>query len=252
MKNNENESIEREEKRVIISSTGDLQEYDEHISTMGSANISGGKTNKSIRISGSGTINGDLVCNGLTTSGSLKGSGNLTVHGDISSSGSFNIAGYLTGDESADFSGSTQIGNLIKIQGSLIVSGSFKAGHFVRGEQEVKFSGSSEINGNLSSEKSISIDGSTYIEGNVVAEEVLFGVSREKIKKQHYKIHGSILAKNNVDVIRTHVEGDIKGKAVTIGPGSEILGTVYYVDNVEIDKKAKLANEPTQIKLDEL
>ncbi len=252
MKNNENESIKREEKRVIISSTGDLQEYDEHISAMGSAKISGGKTNKSIRISGSGTINGDLVCNGLTTSGSLKGSGNLTVHGDISSSGSFNIAGSLTGDESADFSGSAQIGNLINIQGSLIASGSFKAGHFVRGEQEIKFSGSSEINGNLSSEKSISIDGSTYIEGNVVAEDVLFGVQREKIRKQHYKIHGSILTKNNVDVIKTHVEGDIKGRNVTIGQGSEILGTVYYVDNIEIDKKAKLANEPTQINLEEL
>jgi len=252
MEKKNDKTNEKIEKRVIVSSSGDMQEYDEHISTMGSAKISGGKTNKSIRISGSGTINGDLVCNGLTTSGSLKGSGNLTVHGDISSSGSFNIAGFLTGDESADFSGSTQIGNLIKIQGSLIASGSFKAGHFVRGEQEVKFSGSSEINGNLSSEKSISIDGSTHIEGNVVAEEVVFGVSREKIRKQHYKIHGSILAKNNVDVIKTHVEGDIKGRTVKIGPGSEILGIVYYVDNVDIDKKAKLANEPTQITSDEL
>ena len=251
MKNNESDSIKKEEKRVIISSTGDLQEYPEHISAMGSAKISGGETNKSIRISGDGTINGDLVCDGLTSSGSLKGSGNLTVHGDVSSSGSFNIAGFLSGDESADFSGSTQIGNLIKIQGSLIVAGSFKAGHFVRGEQEVKLSGSSEINGNLSSEKSISIEGSTHIEGNVVAEDVLIG-SQNKIKKQHYRIHGSILAKNNVNIVRTHVDGDIKGKDITLGRGTEVLGTVYYVENIEIDKKTKLANESIQISLDEL
>ncbi|MFX0001444.1 MAG: hypothetical protein ACFE9Q_15580 [Candidatus Hodarchaeota archaeon] len=251
MKNNDNESIEKVEKRLIISSTGDLQEYDEHISTMGSAKISGGKTNKSIRISGSGTINGDLVCNGLTSSGSLKGSGNLTVHGDVSSSGSFIIAGFLSGDEGADFSGSTQIGNLIKIQRSLIAAGSFKAGHFVRGEQGITLSGSSEINGNLSSEKDINIKGSTHIEGNVVAENVVFG-SQEKIKKQHYRVHGSIHAKNNIDIVRTHVDGDIKGKDIILRRGTEILGNAYYVENIEIDKKVKLAYDPIQIKSNEL
>ena len=252
MKNKDDESIKDAEKRAIISSSGDLTEFEEHVSTSGSAKISEGKINKSIRISGSGQIDGDLICNGITSSGSLKGSGNLTVHGDISSSGSFNIAGTLYGDESADFAGSVEVGNITTIQGSLEVSGTFKAGHFVRGEQGVKFSGSSIIDGNLSSEKSITIDGSTHIEGNVVAEDVLFGVSETMKKKQHFKIHGSIIAKNNVNVIRTHVERDIKGRNVILSQGTEILGTVYYVDNIEIDKKVKLANEPIQIKLDEL
>ncbi|MFX1430951.1 MAG: hypothetical protein ACFFCY_12385 [Promethearchaeota archaeon] len=252
MEKNIAKSNEKIEKRVIVSSSGDIQEFDEHISTMGSAKISGGKTHKSLRVSGSGKINGDLECNGLTSSGTLTGSGNLTSHGDISSSGSFNIAGILSGDESADFSGSTQIGNLVNIQGNLIASGSFETGHFVRAEQGIQLSGSSEINGNLSSDKSIRIDGSTYIEGNVVAEEVMFGASENIKKKQHYKIHGSILAKNKVDIIKTHVEGDIKGKDIKIGKGSEVLGNVYYVDKIEVDKKVKLANEPTQIKLEEL
>ncbi len=252
IKKNEDNSGIKDKKRAVISSSGDLIELQEHVSASGSTNISGGKIDKSIRISGSGIINGDLECNGLTSNGIIKGSGNLTVHGDVSSSGSFNIAGFLTGEEDVDFSGSTEIGNLINIQGSLVVSGSFKAGHFVRGDKGISLSGSSEINGNLSSEKKITIDGTTYIEGNVVAEDVLFGVSREKIKKQHYRIQGSILAKNNVDIIRSHIEGDIKGKEVAIGQGSEILGNIYYVDNIEIDKKAKLANEPTQIDLGEL
>ncbi|MBA7713636.1 hypothetical protein ES703_122642 [subsurface metagenome] len=216
------DSVEKEEKRAMISSSGDLMEFEEHISITGSAKISGGKVKKTIRISGSGVINGDLECDGLTSSGTLKGSGNLTAHGDISSSGSLNIAGFL------------------------------KAGHFVTVDEGIEFSGSSNINGNLSAQKSIKIDGSTKIEGNVVAENVLMGASEGVRKKQHYRIHGSILAKNIVDVNRTHVEGDIKGKDVTIGRGSEILGTVYYVDKIEIDKKAKLANEPTQINLDEL
>ena len=93
------------------------------------------------------------------------------------------LAGFLYGDDGADFSGSTQIGNLVSIQGTLIASGSFKAGHFVRGEQGVTLSGSSTINGNLSSEKKINIEGTTHIEGNVVAEDILIGAS-ETIKKK--------------------------------------------------------------------
>ncbi|MFX1380158.1 MAG: hypothetical protein ACFFA4_13810 [Promethearchaeota archaeon] len=252
MEKKNDKTNEKIEKRVIVSSSGDMQEYDEHISTMGSAKISGGKTHKSLRVSGSGRINGDLECNGLTSSGTLTGSGNLTSHGDISSSGSFNIAGFLYGDQNADFAGSTQIGNLVNIQGNMIVSGSFEVGHFVRGEQGIELSGTSEINGNLSSGKKIRIDGSTYIEGNVVAEDVLFGVSENIKKRQHYRIHGSIHAKNKVDVIKTHVNGDVKGREIKLGKGSEILGNVYYVDKIELDKKVKLNNDPTQIKLDEL
>jgi cytoskeletal protein CcmA (bactofilin family) len=252
MEKKDGESIKKNEKRAIISSTGSLKEFEEHVSISGTAKISGGKINKSIRVSGSGKINGDLECNGLTSSGSLKGSGNLSVHGDVSSAGSFNIAGHLYGDESADFSGSTQIGNLVNVQGTLIASGSFKAGHFVRGEQGVILSGSSTINGNLSSEKKVDIDGTTYIEGNVVAEEIFLGPSENKKRKQHYRIHGSVLAKNIVNVVKTHVEGDVKARDVTIGKGSEVLGTIYYVDNVDIDKKVKISNEPIQIKIEEL
>ncbi|UCD00649.1 MAG: hypothetical protein JSV23_07090 [Promethearchaeota archaeon] len=251
MENKDNDSIKKNEKRAIISSSGDLAEFERHISVSGSAKISGGKVNKSLRISGSGNINGDLECEGLTLSGSLKGSGNVTVHGDLSSSGSFDVAGFLYGDENADFAGSTQVGNILTIQGTLIASGKFKGGNFVRSDQGINFSGSSEINGNLSSEKGININGSTHIEGNVVAEDIIIGVP-EKIKKQHYKIHGSIFAKNNVDVIRSHIDGDIKGKNVKIGRGSEILGNVYYVEKIEINEKTKLSNEPIQIELDEL
>ncbi|MFX1313248.1 MAG: hypothetical protein ACFFHD_11635 [Promethearchaeota archaeon] len=243
--------IEKTEKRAIITSSGDLTEFEKHISVSGAAKISGGTVNKSIRLSGSGKINGDLECNGLTSSGTLEGSGNITVHGDISSSGTFNVAGFLYGDESADFAGSTQVGNIVTIQGSLIASGTFIGGNFVRGDQEVTLSGSSEINGNLSSEKSININGTTEIEGNVVAEDVIIG-NLEKVKKQHYRIHGSIIAKNDVNIIRTRVGRDIKGRNVKIGQGSEIFGNVYYVENIEINGKAKLENEPNQIKSEEL
>ncbi|MFX1343766.1 MAG: hypothetical protein ACFFAI_01575 [Promethearchaeota archaeon] len=252
MEKNKNETVKEEEKRAIVSSSGDLMEYEEHISVTGSAKISGGKVKKSIRISGSGGINGDLECEGLTSSGTLKGSGNLTVHGEISSSGSLNIAGFVRGEGSADFSGSTQIGNLVRIQGALVASGSFKVGHFVTVDEGIEISGASSINGNISAQKSIKIDGSTKIEGNAIAENVLLGASEGVRKKQHYRIHGSILAKNIVDINKTHVEGDIKGKDIKIGRGSEILGIVYYVDKIEVDKKAKLANEPIQIKEEEL
>jgi cytoskeletal protein CcmA (bactofilin family) len=253
MEKKSNDSIKKNEKRAIISSSGDLIEFDEHISISGSGKISGGKVNKSIRLAGSGKINGDLECNGLTSSGVLKASGNLTAHGDISSSGSFSVAGFLYGDEEADFSGSTQVGNVIKVQGSLTASGSFKAGHFVTSDKEITFSGSSNINGNLSAEDGIQINGSTNVEGNVVAKNIVFGGSGTiKLRKQHYRVQGRIHAKNIIELVRTHVNGDVRGKVVKLGVGSEILGNVYYVESIEVDKKAKLAHEPIKISLEEL
>ncbi|GAG91749.1 unnamed protein product, partial [marine sediment metagenome] len=53
MEKKDGESIKKDEKRAVISSSGSLKEFEEHVSVSGSAKISGGKINKSIRVSGS-------------------------------------------------------------------------------------------------------------------------------------------------------------------------------------------------------
>ena len=72
------------------------------------------------------------------------------------------------------------------------------------------------------------------------------------IYKHPNKVDGIILARNNIELYRALVAGDVKGRDVLIGRGTEISGTVYYVNSIVIDKKVKLANEPVQISAEEM
>jgi len=59
---------------------------------------------------------------------------------------------------------------------------------------------------------------------------------------------GKITATNTIDITGTFVDGDVKGRNVRIGQGTEISGAVYYIDSIERHQKATLTNEPVQIK----
>jgi predicted acyltransferase (DUF342 family) len=217
----------------------------------GSGRLSKGKIDDEVHISGSAKIDGTFECNGLRSSGSLRGAGNLIVHGDIKSSGSFRIAGYVRGDGDARSSGSSRVGGGISINGKLGSSGSISVGKSLEAQQGIITSGSAKIQEGLSSQKSIVIEGSLSTNGDVSGEDVFMGTHMtraKKIFKHPFKVYGNVYATNKIDLTGVHVKGDVKGRDVRIGRGTEVLGTVYYVDNIETDKQSTLANEPVQIK----
>ena len=216
----------------------------------GSGTLSGGKIDDEIHISGSAKIKGNFECNGFQSSGSLRGEGSLTVHGDVKSSGSFRLIGSLHGDGNAKSSGSMTVGGEILVKGTLVNSGSLRVGDRVEALQGINISGSASVKGGISSQKLIKITGSSTIHGDVSGNDVTLGRERslgKSIYKHLSKVHGSIFAKNNVDLIRSFVVGDVRGRNVYIGEGTEISGNLYYVDSIEVHKKATLANEPIQI-----
>jgi len=225
----------------------------------GSGRIQGGKLDEDVVVSGSGHIIEDLECNGIRSSGTLRGAGALISHGEIKSSGSFYIDGYLHGDNDAKFSGSASIGDALIVQGALSASGSFRVGSKVTASLDIVLSGSSRIAGDLSSEAAITLDGSARIYGNIQAEDVYIDTRYQwklkrvfSAKKYPYKIHGTINVKNKVDISRTRVYEDVKGREVHIGERSDIRGIVYYVDTLKVHKKATLHNKPIKIKDGEL
>ena len=44
----------------------------------------------------------------------------------------------------------------------------------------------------------------------------------------------------------------MRGRTIKIGRGTQVLGMVYFVDNIEVDDKAILANKPIKITEEEL
>jgi cytoskeletal protein CcmA (bactofilin family) len=221
----------------------------------GSGTLSEGKIDDELYVSGSAKIKGNFECNGFQSSGSLRGAGNLTIHGDIKSSGSFRITGNVYGEGNLRSSGSMSVDGELLIKGKLHSSGSFRGGNRVEAIDGIKVSGSARIQGDLLTLELVEITGSGIINGNVSGTDVILGRERtlsRSIYKHPNKVYGTILARNNVELIRALVEGDVKGRDVIIGRGTEISGTVYYVDTIEVDDKATLAHEPIQIPEEEL
>lgn len=216
----------------------------------GSGTLSAGKIDDELHVSGSAKIKGNFECNGFQSSGSLRGEGNLTIHGDMKSSGSFRLKGSLHGDGNAKSSGSMAVGGEILVKGTLVNSGSLRTENRVEALQGINVSGSAHIKGGVSSQKMIKISGSSIIHGDVSSNDVSLGRERllsRSIYKHLSKVYGNISAKNNVDLIRTLVEGDVRGRNLYIGPGTVISGMIYYVDSIEVHEKATLANDPIQI-----
>ena len=204
--------------------------------------------NEDLISTGSTRINGNLECEGFKSSGSLKGSGNLIVHGNFRCSGSFKLAGSVTVNGNAKSTGSTTIDGEILIKGEFTKSGSLNAGKQVEALEGVKISGSTKIQGNLLSKRDVDICGSTTVEGNIKADNVFIGLLVELRPWQPYKVFGNIVADNEVNIKKTYVAGDVKGYDVKIDYGTEIKGEVYYINSIEVSPRATLANKPKRIK----
>ncbi|MBA7614730.1 hypothetical protein ES703_21999 [subsurface metagenome] len=217
----------------------------------GSGRLSEMSIKDNIVVSGSVKMDGNIECQGFRSSGSTRGVGNLTVHGDVKSSGSFRILGALHGDGNAKFSGSTTIGEEIEIKGVLESSGSLRAGNKVEALQGMRFSGSTKVDDELNSEGTIEINGSITVRGDITGNNVFIGTQTsfdlKRIVKHLYKVFGNIFSTNDVEIINTFVQGDVKGRNVKIGRRTEITGKVYYVDTIEINARATLTHEPIQI-----
>ncbi|MHA1244126.1 MAG: polymer-forming cytoskeletal protein [Candidatus Heimdallarchaeota archaeon] len=215
----------------------------------GSSTLSTGKVDEKVITTGSTKINGDFECEGFRSSGSLKGSGNLTVNGDFRCAGTFRLNGSVNIKGDARSSGTTIIDGELQINGYYSKSGSLKIGKQVKATKGVKISGSTSIKGNLISEKNVEIYGSTTIDGNIKADNVYIGNPIDNLRPwQPYKIYGNIIADNAVIIKKTFVGGDIEGWSVKIENGCHVEGTVYYVNSIEVNPRVKLANKPVQIK----
>jgi len=221
----------------------------------GSGKLSGGKIEDELHISGLVRIVGDFECNAFSSSGSTRVGGNLNVHGDARNSGFFRLTGFLNIEGDAIFSGSTSVGGEIFVKKDLINSGSLRAGNKIEVHQDINFSGSSRVQGNIISRKDIVISGSSTVQGSITGNDISIGrerLSSKSIYKHPNKVYGNIIARQDVNLIGTFVEGDVRGYDVNIGRGTEVLGIVYYINDIQVHEKAILAHKAVKVKIENL
>lgn len=236
-----------------------------------------------VRISGSGTYDGKV----LRSSGSCSVTGNLNVN-EVSSSGSFKCDGNITVENTFISSGSARVIGSLKT-GNVKTSGSFSVGGDVEVRDEARFSGSVHVGGDVKC-TTLKASGSIRarnikadvirISGSVTAEKIegkcirieCYGTSMvAEIKGDEVILLGrleetvinffgilKISRKSRKGILRTekiagcsveleYVEcKEVYGEDITIGEGS-IVRDVYYVRNLRVDPKATVTGKCTKI-----
>ncbi len=223
-----------------------------------SVNISGSvQCGDKFLSSGSVKIGDFVECGGdFKNSGGAKIQGKLFVHGSLHSSGRMKVFSFIKCEKDAKFSGSTKVQEDITVNGVLNASGRIE-GEFVKAKKGIQLSGKTEIFNDLESEEYINVMGGLRIEGDLIAKRVFFKDNKFWIininpDKYYREIKGNIEAKESVDINRAFVEGNIKGRSVSIGRYCKIIGKIFYADKIIVNKSAELANDPIKIDANQL
>ena len=213
MENKQENTVEiHEEAATVISSAGSFKETDTKFKIAGSTTISGGYIEKILKVSGAGKIDGDLRCNGLKSSGSLRGVGNISSQGFVKSSGSFATEGSLQGNESAKFSGSARIGQNATILGSIKSSGSLSISGDLDLGNNARFLGAAKVGGEAS------IQGFTKSSGSFKTDSNLQAVSGLK-SLGYLGVGGNLLSQNNISILGgTKVNGNLVAENIETDP----------------------------------
>lgn len=232
----------------------------ESIKIAGSGKIEGAAEAETITISGSGKIEGAVKAKSMRISGSGKIMGAAEV-GELRVSGSGKIEGDVRG-ESFHASGSCKVQGSVRA-GELSASGSMKIEQDVHAKG-VKFSGSARVGGQVAAERFYA-SGAFHIEKLLSADVIeveLYGrsyageIGGEKIAVRKHE--GGIwflrwlwggeqrLETNSIEADEIYLEATIaktvRGKRVTVGPECRI-DRVEYSESLQIDPKSTVKEQ---------
>ena len=234
----------------------------------GSGQVAAGEYNEKISISGSGKINGNVRCIGVSCSGSMRSVGdlecseNIGVSGsahfeksvaaeNISVSGSARIDGDAKAKESIKISGSAKIGGSVKCS-LLSCSGSVDIGS--EGEaEEIRISGRINCAGLLNAEKiTVRLDGFNVTSkiGSIGGGEIMISNDRKGERISRMPLLKRLVGNGGTVCVDELIEGDViaienvksprvVGRVVAIGADCEI-DLVQYSEEIEIDPNAKV------------
>lgn len=234
----------------------------------GSGHIAAGEYNEKISISGSGKIDGNIRCVGLSCSGSVRGVGSITCSEDLRVSGSSYFEKSIS-TGSVSVSGSVKVGEdivaerIVKISGALNCGGNLKcsvlscSGSVDIGggaeADEIRVSGRVNCAGLLNAEKiDISLDGfnvSSKI-GSIGGSEIRVHNERKGEKLARLPLLSKLVGAGGAVIVNELVEGDVVaiecvkapkvvGRIVAIGADCDIE-LVQYSEEIEIHPDAKV------------
>ena len=230
----------------------------------GSGKIAAGEYNEIIKVSGSGRLDGNVRCQALHCSGSVKGTANVVcieevkvsgackIENSISAqnvyvSGALKVGGDVNADKEIRLSGGISCGGSLKCE-SFKCSGGLDVGSEIEAE-EIRISGSIKCRGLMNAEKiEISLEDSNTASrvGSIGGGEVkIYG---QKSKMSRMPLLNKLVGHGRNLTVDELIEGDVvalefvtapkvTGRVVAIGEGCEV-DLVQYSEEIEMHPKA--------------
>jgi cytoskeletal protein CcmA (bactofilin family) len=231
------------------------------ISGLGSAG--GGKFNE-VRISGAGSVSGDIECNTFRTSGTSSVNGNVKTK-IFESSGASDVKGNVDASE-IGISGAGRLGGnvstgKIKISGAADIVGNLHA-------ENIDISGTASVGGDVEAESFKSSGGfkiggllnagqiNIYVYGKCSAKEI--GGEKINIRRSNNFSGGVFRAIKDMFNVHEYlvtevIEGDdiyiestvakvVRGNNVTIGPDCDI-NVVEYKNEIKVEKDTRVKEQ---------
>ncbi len=217
-----------------------------------------------IKISGSGSIEGNIKCTELHVSGSASADSTVECSGEIHVSGACNFDGdivtrslHLSGGFNCD--GSITVTDKAHISGGINVDGSLKCGVLeahggLNVDEDIEaenasIHGSVSCGGLLNAETLEINTKDGCVIGSIGGSRITIRYTKRKFFKNFVTIHVGNKRVNGIEVQQS-VEGDeidiehvtcprVSGRTVKIGEGCEI-DLLQYSENYEIHEKAKV------------
>ncbi|MHA1674362.1 MAG: hypothetical protein ACTSYI_12135 [Promethearchaeota archaeon] len=219
----------------------------------GFSKIGGGIIPRNISVAGMAEITNNVECGDIQVSGTLRARGNIISHGKMSNAGVLRVDGSVELHGTFDSSGSSTFRDKFSCYGNLTSSGLLKCRGKVILKAKALFHGATRIQSDVISNSSIESNGVTIVRGNVAAHSLKVwpyeaGLKIKPLKKlTESVIHGNVLVKDLAEIKRTRIYGDLYAFSILIGEDSNVEGTIYYVDSIEVDSNVSLPRPPKQI-----
>ncbi len=138
-------------------------------------------------------------------------------------------------------SGWTRAKAAVHAHGNVNISGGFRAESYLMADGDVKISGTTKLTGDLVVLGQVTSSGRLRCEGNIHAVKGL------KVSGSA-RIDGNIASKGHVELVGPiTVEGSIIARSVRLGTLAKVHGSIYYLDDVDINRFSKVEFPPARL-----
>jgi cytoskeletal protein CcmA (bactofilin family) len=215
----------------------------------GISRIEGGSYPDGIIIEGIGKINGDISAGYIESDGALSANGNLAISGELRCDGACKCKGNVAIQGAGSFGGALSIDGNLSVGQTFVGEGLVHCKGSVQFGSHATFEGKVDVDGNINAAGMLIFHGKINCKGNVIANELIVEPihTNRLFFNNPNEFGGNVIVREAINIEKVRIAGDLQGGKVILGKDVQILGKVYYRDEIRVDPSVLLKYPPQKL-----